>query len=82
MLLGRFAARAGGGGVTETAAIREMISMHSTATLFCAVVLFASLYIILFRPEDREAREWAFVIVGLILGYWLKWIETDLRLSS
>ena len=28
-------------------------------------------YVILFRPDDRKAREWAFGVLGLLLGYWL-----------
>jgi hypothetical protein len=36
------------------------------------LVLFAALYIIVRRPEDSKARDWAFGVVGLILGYWLK----------
>lgn len=36
------------------------------------VVVGASLFIILFRDKDPEARGWAFWIVGFVLGYWLK----------
>jgi hypothetical protein len=46
--------------------------MPSTATTISTLVLFVSFYIILFRPEDRKGRDWAFAVVGLILGYWLK----------
>ena len=28
-------------------------------------------YVILFRPKDHQAREWAFGVLGLLLGYWL-----------
>lgn len=41
------------------------------ATLSVSVVL-VSFYIILTRQEDRKARDWAFGVVGLILGYWLR----------
>lgn len=41
------------------------------AALSLAVVA-VSFYIILNRPEDRKARDWAFGAVGLILGYWLR----------
>ena len=37
----------------------------------CSVVLAVSLYIIVFRPEDQRAREFAFGAVGTILGYLL-----------
>ena len=35
------------------------------------IVLFASLYVIIFTPENGRACEWAYGSVGLILGYWL-----------
>jgi hypothetical protein len=28
-------------------------------------------FVILFRPKDDKAREWAFGVLGLLLGYWL-----------
>jgi hypothetical protein len=36
------------------------------------VVLSVALYVVLFRADDRKARDWAFGAIGLILGYWLK----------
>ena len=41
------------------------------AVLSLGIVL-AALYIVLFKSEDRKARDWAFGAIGLILGYWLK----------
>lgn len=32
------------------------------------VVLVVALYVILYKAEDRKAREWAFGAIGLILG--------------
>jgi hypothetical protein len=36
------------------------------------VVLAFCFYIIRFRPDDQEARKFAFGAVGFILGYWLR----------
>jgi hypothetical protein len=36
------------------------------------VVLSVALYVVLFKADDRKARDWAFGAIGLILGYWLK----------
>jgi len=36
------------------------------------VVLGVAVFIILYRPSDRRARDWAFAVIGLILGYWLR----------
>lgn len=35
-------------------------------------VLAVCFFVVLFRQEDRKAREWAFGAIGLILGYWLR----------
>lgn len=35
-------------------------------------VVAVSFFIILKRRDDRNARDWAFGVIGLILGYWLK----------
>ena len=40
--------------------------------LISTVVLMAALYVIICRPEDKEARDWAIAVVGVLLGYWLK----------
>jgi hypothetical protein len=31
-----------------------------------------ALYIILNKTKDHKARAWAFGVIGLILGYWLR----------
>jgi hypothetical protein len=36
-----------------------------------AIVLALCAYIIIIRVEDRRAKDWAFGVIGLILGYWL-----------
>lgn len=36
-----------------------------------ALLLVAALYVIVFRPTDRRARDWAFGVAGAILGYLL-----------
>jgi hypothetical protein len=41
------------------------------AVLSLAIVT-VSLYVILTRPEDEAARQWAVGSVGFILGYWFK----------
>jgi hypothetical protein len=35
-------------------------------------ILSTSVFIILRRPKDREAREYAVWLTGMILGYWLR----------
>lgn len=35
-------------------------------------VLVVCFFVVLFRRDDRKAREWAFGAIGLILGYWLR----------
>ena len=40
------------------------------AALSLGVAALAA-YVILFRPKDFKAREWAFGVLGLLLGYWL-----------
>lgn len=40
------------------------------AALTLAVATLAA-FIIVFRPKDHKAREWAFGVLGLLLGYWL-----------
>lgn len=37
-----------------------------------SVIVGVAVFIILFRPVDRRARDWAFGAIGLILGYWLR----------
>jgi len=48
------------------------MEMESVRIALTAIVLLASLYVVLFRPRDKTAREWAFGVIGLILGHWLK----------
>jgi uncharacterized membrane protein len=36
------------------------------------VVLFAALFIILIGRYDSDTQKWAYGIVGLVIGYWLK----------
>lgn len=40
--------------------------------LFSGVVLLPALFVIVKRPDDPDARKWAFGAVGFILGYWLR----------
>lgn len=35
-------------------------------------ILSTSVFIILFRPKDRQAREYAVWLTGMVLGYWLR----------
>jgi hypothetical protein len=35
-------------------------------------VIANALYIILHKTRDQRARAWAFGVIGLILGYWLR----------
>lgn len=43
--------------------------IHDFNTAVCALVLLVALYVIVFRPNDNRAREWAFGVVGAILTY-------------
>jgi hypothetical protein len=43
--------------------------MYAWKVVLFTPVILTALYIILRRPEDREAREWAFGALGAILGY-------------
>jgi len=45
--------------------------MHITnfqASIY-SLVLLVALWVILFRSQDAKAREWAFGIVGALVGY-------------
>jgi hypothetical protein len=37
-----------------------------------AVLLLFSIYIIATEPAESDKLKWAFGIVGIIIGYWLK----------
>lgn len=43
-----------------------------TRILLSVLVLAAALFIILSGGYEPDAEKWAYVTVGLILGYWLK----------
>jgi hypothetical protein len=36
------------------------------------LVAVAALYLVLFQETDGEAQKWAFGVIGIILGFWLK----------
>ncbi|HTG34360.1 MAG TPA: hypothetical protein VLB76_15645 [Thermoanaerobaculia bacterium] len=46
--------------------------MNLWKVTFSGAVLLMCFFIILCKPEDRKARDWAFGAVGLMLGYWLQ----------
>lgn len=48
-----------------------MEQLWARAAISSTVLVVAS-FVILFRPADRKARDWAFTAVGLLLGYWLR----------
>jgi hypothetical protein len=37
-----------------------------------AILLIFSIYIIIIEPADSSKLKWAFGIIGIIIGYWLK----------
>ena len=37
-----------------------------------AILLFSSLILIFSEPADSAKLKWAFGIIGIIIGYWLK----------
>ena len=37
-----------------------------------AILLVFCIYIIVTEPSDSDKLKWAFGIVGIIVGYWLK----------
>ena len=42
------------------------------APLVSVVILVASLYIILSDVYETSHSEWAFGVVGVVIGYWLR----------
>jgi len=44
----------------------------SAKLIFSVGVLFSALYVLIRRPQDAKAREWVYVVLGLLLGYWLR----------
>jgi len=40
--------------------------------LVSLVILSASLYIIISRGYDEPSAKWAFSMIGLLVGYWLR----------
>ena len=44
----------------------------ATQIAISLIVLFAALYIILSNRYDDSNTKWAFGMVGLVVGYWLK----------
>jgi uncharacterized membrane protein len=40
--------------------------------LVSVVILIAALFVILSKNYDAKAKHWAYGMVGLIMGFWLK----------
>jgi uncharacterized membrane protein len=40
--------------------------------LVSVVILIAALFVILSRNYDAKTKHWAYGMVGLIIGFWLK----------
>lgn len=40
--------------------------------IISSVLLVASLYLVITEPENSAKLKWAFGMIGIIVGYWLK----------
>lgn len=50
---------------------REKIRLY-TRIAISSIILIAVLYVILSKAYPEDYTKWAFGIVGIVLGYWLK----------
>jgi len=50
---------------------REKIRLY-TRIAITSIILIAGLYIILSQAYQEDYTKWAFGIIGVIVGYWLK----------
>jgi hypothetical protein len=61
-----------GGGRPEVAAPARVNVRTIMMVVVSVLVLGSSLFIILSKQYDSESQKWAFGVVGMIVGFWLK----------
>ena len=61
----------GGGGVFWVGPAKAIMAM-----LVSLVVLFAALYVILSKSYESDTQKWAYGVIGLVVGFWLRHEKT------
>jgi hypothetical protein len=50
----------------------NMLNKRIMEIVVSLLLLISALYIILFGQHDNESEKWAFSIIGVIVGFWLR----------
>ena len=53
-------------------ALPESLVRRWMQVVLSLLVVMAALYLVLLQDADTEAQKWAYGIIGIILGFWLK----------